>query len=154
MVFFRFLTSACDRGKPLHKDDECLKAPVFSSILVPSALSDLTTLRTHHSEKHRLENTVCFRDGPNTGKKKPYTTLLQCRTFLCRKKRGSTEERFRWWIWFSWFYKFLVSTTGLESFSLGPEKFSKRFSFGGGCVHFFLLCKHNHNHNFPKKSCI
>ena len=33
-----------------------------------------------------------------------------------------------------------VSTTGLESFSLGPEKFSKWFSFGGGCVRFFLLC--------------
>ena len=38
-----------------------------------------------------------------SGKKKAYTALLQCRTFLCRKKMGSTEERFRWWTWFSWF---------------------------------------------------
>ena len=39
-----------------------------------------------------------------TGKKKPYTALLQCRTFLCGKKMGSTEERFRWWIWLSGFF--------------------------------------------------
>ena len=37
------------------------------------------------------------------------------------------------------FSRVFVSTTGLESFPLGPEKFSKRFSFGGGCVLFFLL---------------
>ena len=41
---------------------------------------------------------------------------------------------------FPGFYRIFVSTTGLESFSLRPEKFSKRFSFGGGCVRFFLLC--------------
>ena len=29
-----------------------------------------------------------------TGKKKAYTALLQSRTFLCRKKMGSTEEIF------------------------------------------------------------
>ena len=39
-VFFRFLTSACDRGKPLQRHEECLKTPVFLSILVPSALGD------------------------------------------------------------------------------------------------------------------
>ena len=39
-VFFRFLTSACDRGKPFQMDKDCLKTPVFSSILVPSALVD------------------------------------------------------------------------------------------------------------------
>ena len=38
------------------------------------------------------------------------------------------------------FCRVFVSTTGLESFSLRPEKFSKRFSFGGGCVRFVLLC--------------
>ena len=38
------------------------------------------------------------------------------------------------------FYKgFFVSTTGLESCSLRPEKFSKWFSFSGGSVRFFLL---------------
>ena len=39
------------------------------------------------------------------------------------------------------FYRASVSTTGLESFSLRPEKFSKRFSFGGGRVRFLLPCK-------------
>ena len=28
----------------------------------------------------------------------------------------------------------------MESFALKPEKFSKRFPFGGGSVRFFLLC--------------
>ena len=31
-------TSACDRGNQLWRDKECLQIPVFSSILVPSAL--------------------------------------------------------------------------------------------------------------------
>ena len=61
-VFFRFLlTSACDRGKPLQRDEEyarkhqCLKAFRY---LLP--LRILTTLWIHHSEKRRLENTVCY----------------------------------------------------------------------------------------------
>ena len=29
MVFFRFLTSPCDRRKPLQRDKTCLKTPVF-----------------------------------------------------------------------------------------------------------------------------
>ena len=37
-VFFRFLTSACDRGKPLQRDKECQKTPVFLSHLVCSVL--------------------------------------------------------------------------------------------------------------------
>ena len=36
---------------------------------------------------------------------------------------------------FIWFF---VSTTGLESSSLKPEEFSKRFSFGGGSARFFF----------------
>ena len=43
-------------------------------------------------------------------------------------------------ILFFFLNRVFVSTTGLESFSSRPEKFSKRFSFGGGCVRFFLLC--------------
>ena len=31
-----------------------------------------------------------------------------------------------------------VSTTGLQGFSLRPEKFSKRIFFGGGRVRFFF----------------
>ena len=63
----------------------------------------------------------------SSGKKKAYTALLQCRTFLCRKKMGSTEERFRWWIWFPGFYRVFVSTTGLESFSFRSESSPKDF---------------------------
>ena len=44
-------------------------------------------------------------------------------------------------VFFPGFYRVFVSTTGLESFSLRPEKLSKRFSCGGGCVRFFLLCR-------------
>ena len=39
-VFFRFLTSACDRCKLFQRDKECPQTPVFSGILVPSALAD------------------------------------------------------------------------------------------------------------------
>ena len=39
-VFFRFLTAAGDRGKPLQRDEECLKTPVFLSILVAFAVAD------------------------------------------------------------------------------------------------------------------
>ena len=75
-----------------------------------------------------------------SGEKKPYTALLQCRTFLCRKEWGPQREDFGGGYGFPGFYRVLVSTTGMESFSLRPEKFSKRFSFGGGCVRFSLLC--------------
>ena len=71
--------------------------------------------------------------------KKPYTALLECRTFLCRKKWVPQRKDFGGGYGFPGFYRVFVSTTGLESFSLRPEKFSKRFSFGGGCVRFFLL---------------
>ena len=37
------------------------------------------------------------------------------------------------------FIGIFVSTTGPESFSLRPEKISKRFSFGGSSVVLFLL---------------
>ena len=39
-MFFRFLPSACDRSKPLQRDKEFLKTPVFPSSLVHSALMD------------------------------------------------------------------------------------------------------------------
>ena len=43
---------------------------------------------------------------------------------------------------FPGFYRVFVSTTGLESFSLRPEKFPpKRFSFGGGRIRFFSSLK-------------
>ena len=58
-VLFRFLTSVCDKGKPLQRDKECLKTPVFSSISVHSVLADPdhtlnSTLRKTPFRKHRL----------------------------------------------------------------------------------------------------
>ena len=47
----------------------------------------------------------------------------------------------------SLFYRVFVSTTGLKSFSLRPEKFPERFSFGDGRVRFFLLCKAPFGHS-------
>ena len=78
--------------------------------------------------------------GIKIGKKKAYTALLQCKTFLCRKKLGPQRKDFGGRNGFPGFYRVCVSTTCLESFSLKPEKSSKRFSFGGGSVRFFLLC--------------
>ena len=56
------------------------------------------------------------------------------------QKWGPQRKDFGGGYGFLGFYRVFVSTTGLESFSLRPEKFSKRFSFVGGCVRFFLLC--------------
>ena len=59
--------------------------------------------------------------------------------FSCRKKWGPQRKDLGGGYGFPGFYRVFVSTTGLESLSLRPEKFSKRFSFGGGRVRFFLL---------------
>ena len=83
-------------------------------------------------------HTAAFGSFP--GKKKAYTALLQCRTFLCRKKWGPQRKNFGGRYGFPGFYMVFVSTTGLESFSFRPEKLPKKFSFGGGRVRFFLLC--------------
>ena len=78
--------------------------------------------------------------GGFSGKKQAYTAPLQCRTFLCRKKWGPQRKDFGGRYGFPGFRRVFVSTTGLESFSLRPEKFPKRFSFSGGSVRFFLPC--------------
>ena len=58
---------------------------------------------------------------------------------FCRKNGGHRGKISVVDMVFPGFYRAFVSTTGLESFSLRPEKFSKRFSFGAGRVRFFLL---------------
>ena len=64
--------------------------------------------------------------------------------FSLPKKMGATEERFRWWIWFSWFSQGILYPPLIwKVFQLRPEKFPKRFSFGGGRVRLYLLCKAN-----------
>ena len=60
--------------------------------------------------------------------------------FSLPKKRGPQRKDFGDRYGFPGFHRVLVSTTGLESFSLRPEKFPKGFSFGGGRVRFLLLC--------------
>ena len=62
-MFFIFLIRLATEAIPFQRGKECLKTPLFSSISVPSALAILTTLWTHHSEKHRLEYTVCYSLG-------------------------------------------------------------------------------------------
>ena len=59
-MFFRFLISASDRGKPLQKDKNARKQQCFQAFWCLPPLRILATLWTHHSEKHRLENTVCY----------------------------------------------------------------------------------------------
>ena len=77
--------------------------------------------------------------SPFSGKKKASTALLQLATMF-PEKLGATEEDIGGRYGSPGFNRVFVSTTGLESFSLRPEKFSKRFSFGGGRVRFLLLC--------------
>ena len=55
---FRFLTSAWNRGKPPSEGQIAPENTSVSKHFLP--LRILTTLWTHHSEKHRLENTVCY----------------------------------------------------------------------------------------------
>ena len=83
-----------------------------------------------------------FSECPLSGKKKAYTAPLQWLTFLCRKKkmgghRAEISVVDMVVLFFNWIS---VSTTGLESLSFWPEKFSKLFSFSSGSVRFFLLC--------------
>ena len=48
------------RKKTLQKDNRCLKHQCFKAFWCLLPLRILTTLSAHHSEKHRLENTVCY----------------------------------------------------------------------------------------------
>ena len=74
------------------------------------------------------------------GKRKHTPPCSSAELFFAEKKWGPQRKDFGGGHGLPGFYRVFVSTTGLESFSLRPEKFSKRFSFGGGCVRFFLLC--------------
>ena len=61
-----------------------------------------------------------------TGKKKACTALLQWGTFFA-EEWGSQRKDFGGRYGFPWFYRVFVSTTGLESFSLGQERSSNYF---------------------------
>ena len=58
MVFFRFLTAACDRGNPLHMDDQCLETPLFSAVCPADADDAL------NSEKLEKAGAVDFKKHP------------------------------------------------------------------------------------------
>ena len=66
--------------------------------------------------------------------------------FFAEEKWGPQRKDFGGGYGLPGFYRVVVSTTSLESFSLRPEKFSKRFSFGGDCVRFFFSA-----YEFPYK---
>ena len=61
------------------------------------------------------------------GKKKAYTALLQCRTFLCRKKWGPQRKDFGGRCGFPGLHRVFVSITDPEGFSLRPGKYPKDF---------------------------
>ena len=61
------------------------------------------------------------------------TTSSPCETYL-NAQRKDFGGRYG----FPVFFRVFVSTTVLESFSLRPEMFSKRFAFGGGRVLLFF----------------
>ena len=77
--------------------------------------------------------------GQTLGKRKHTPPCSNAELFFAEKKWGPQRKDFGGRYGFPGFYRVFVSTTGLESFSFRPEKFPKRFSFGGGRVRFFLL---------------
>ena len=83
------------------------------------------------------------------GKRKRTPPCSSAELFFAEKKWGLQRKDFGGGYGFPGFYRVFVSTTGLESFSFGPEKFSKRFSFSGGGVRFFLLCLLSFPFEFP-----
>ena len=105
-------------------------APVLSTPILPL-------------HQHLLEKESIHRPAP-------------VQNFSLQKKWGPQRKDFG----FPCFYRVFVSTTSLKSFSLRPEKFSKRFSFGGGCVRCFFLATLTGNlpaspQSFPKQlDCI
>ena len=56
--------------------------------------------------------------------------------FSCRKKMGAQRKDLGGRYGFSGFHRFFCIHHRSGSFSLRPEKFPKRFSFGGGCTLF------------------
>ena len=84
----------------------------------------------------------CRHGNPNICEKESIHLPAPVRNFSLPKKNGSHRGQILVDTVFLGFCRVFASTTGLERFSLRPEKFSKRFSFGGGrvhfCVHFFL----------------
>ena len=102
----------------------------------------LHSFKSNPSEYGRVAASSCVRLS-GAGKKRAYTALLQCRT--CRKNGGRRGKISVVDMGFPGFHRVSVSTTDLESFCLRPEKFPKRFSFGGGRVRFFLLCGEDNN---------
>ena len=75
------------------------------------------------------------------GKRKHTPPCSSAELVFARKIWGTQKKDFGGRYGCPSFHRAFVSTTGLESFSLRPEKFPKIFSFSGGSVRFFLLCR-------------
>ena len=116
------------------------KCSIAKSLQIPSIFCHIFGRKQAGPQKTGPDPPPPNSAEPLAGKKKAHTALHQWGSFLCRKKWGPQRKDFGGGYGFPGFYSFFASTTGLESFSLRPEKFSKRFSFGGGSVCFFLLC--------------
>ena len=74
------------------------------------------------------------------GKRKHTPPCSSAELFFAEKKWGPQSKDFGGGYGFPGLYLVFVFTTGLDIFSLRPEKFPKWFSFGGGRVRFFLFC--------------
>ena len=71
--------------------------------------------------------------------KRKHTPPCSSAELFFAEKMGSTEGKISVVdMVFLVFMGFLYPPPAWESFSLRPEKFSKRFSFGGGCVRVFF----------------
>ena len=77
--------------------------------------------------------------GKGSWEKESIHRPAPAQNFSLPKKWGPHRKDYGGRYGFPGFHRVFVSTTDLESFSLRPEKFPKRFSFGGCRVRFSLL---------------
>ena len=87
----------------------------------------------------KLADFECRFPYASLGKRKHTPPYSSAELFFAEKNGGHRGKISVVDMAFLVFIGFLVSTTGLESFSFRPEKFPKRISFGGGRVRFLLL---------------
>ena len=104
-----------------------------------SKTNSVMSCLTYGTPKLIVQNLRCCNAIVLLGKRKHTPPCSSAELFFA-EKRGPQRKDFGGGYGFPAFYRVFVSTTGLEKFSLHPEKFPKRFSFGGGRVRFLLLC--------------
>ena len=85
------------------------------------------------------------------GKRKHTPPCSSAELFFAEKNGGHRGKISVVDMVFPGFHWVFVSTTDLEIFSLRPEKFPKRYSFGGGRVRFFFYSLHNGKGALPPR---